>query len=140
MDIKTIKELLVDYHFIDFVLLFGSYARGTQSTLSDIDIAIHTNRSIDLLEQGEIISLLESRLEKKVDLVVLNDLYKKSAKMAYNVIASHKIILCNDRKKYIDFKTYTYKYYFDLEPMYEMFEKAMLERIDRGTYGKAQAS
>jgi len=140
MQRELIKQVLKSYNFIDFALLFGSYSGNTQTELSDIDIAIYTDRPIELLEQGDIISLLEDKLEKKVDLIVLNDLYKENAKMAFNIVDNHKVIFSNNRQKYIDFKVNTYKYYFDLKPMYEMFDKALLERIDRGTYGKAQAS
>lgn len=140
MQVESLKQVLTSYNFIDFALVFGSYANATQSYLSDIDIAIYTNRPIGLLEQGDIVSLLEERLEKKIDLVVINDLYIKNAKMAFSIVDNHKVIFSKDMQKYIDFKAYTYKYYFDLKPMYEMFDKALLERINRGTYGKAQAS
>ena len=140
MQIELLKQILKQYDFIDFALLFGSYANGTHTTLSDMDIAIHTTRPIDLLEQGYMIASLEDKLEKRIDLILLNDLYKENAKMAFNVVDNHQVILCNELQKYIDFKTYTYKYYFDQKPMYEMFDKALVERIERGTYGKTQAS
>ena len=140
MQMDQLKQLLQTYDFIDFALLFGSYAKGTQRTLSDIDIGIYTHRPIDLLEQGELISTLEEAFQKKIDLVLLNDLYKKSAKLAFNIVDNHQVIFCKNQEAYIDFKTYTYKYYFDQKPMYEMFDKALLERMENGTYGKAQAS
>lgn len=137
MCIESLDEVLQSYDFIDFALLFGSYARGTQKNLSDIDIAIYTNRSIGLLEQGDIISFLEDRFEKKIDLVLLNNLEKENAKMAFNIVNNHKIIFSKQKQKYIDFKANTYKYYLDLQPMYEMFDEALKERISSGTYGKA---
>ena len=140
MYIKQLEQLLQTYDFIDFALLFGSYANGTQKALSDIDIGIYTNRSIDLLEQGYLISTLEEKSEKTIDLVILNNLYKNNAKLAFNIVDNHKIILCDNTEVYTHFKTYTYKYYFDQKPMYEMFDNALLERIESGTYGKAQAS
>ena len=46
VDFETIKEMAVDYanevrrtFFVDRVILFGSYASGTATELSDIDIA-----------------------------------------------------------------------------------------------------
>ena len=140
MQIKKLEQLLQTYDFIDFALLFGSYANGTQKALSDIDIGIYTNRSIDLLEQGHLISTIEERFEKTIDLVVLNHLYKNNAKLAFSIVDNHKIIFSSNTEVYINFKTFTYKYYFDQKPMYEMFDNALLERIESGTYGKAQAS
>lgn len=136
----SVQQLLKPYDFIDFALLFGSYARDKQTTLSDIDIAIYTSCPIGLLEQGNILSVLEERLGKKIDLVLLNGLEKENAKMAFNIVDNHKVILNKQQQKYIDFKANTYKYYLDLKPMYEMFDNALRERIASGTYGKAQAS
>ena len=140
MYVKKLKTLLHTYDFIDFALLFGSYAKGTQKTLSDIDIGIYTHRPISLLEQGELISTLEDTLQKKIDLVILNELYRSHAKLAFNIVDNHQVILCKNQEVYVNFKTYTYKYYFDQKSMYEMFDKALLERMENGTYGKAQAS
>ena len=140
MIIKSLEQLLKPYDFINFALLFGSYARDKQTTLSDIDIAIYTSHPIGLLEQGNILSVLEERLGKKIDLILLNGLEKENAKMAFNIVDNHKVILNKQQQKYIDFKANTYKYYLDLKPMYEMFDNALRERIASGTYGKAQAS
>lgn len=140
MLLKKLKTLLSVYDFIDFALLFGSCANGTQKALSDIDVGIHTHRSISLLEQGRIIAELEDALGRKIDLVLLNDLYKKDALLAFRIVDKHQPILCRNNDAYVDFKTYTYKYYFDVQPMYEMFDKALFERLKNGTYAKAQAS
>ena len=138
MIVESVQQLLKPYDFIDFALLFGSYARDKQTTLSDIDIAIYTSRPLGLLEQGNILSVLEERLGKKIDLILLNGLEKENAKMAFNIVDNHKVILNKQQQKYIDFKANTYKYYLDLKPMYEMFDNALRERIASGTYGKAQ--
>ncbi len=108
--------------------------------MSDIDIAIYTNRSVDLFERRELIALLEEKLEKSIDLVLLNDLERENAKMAFSIVENHKVILNRPPQQYIDFQANTYKYFFDLQPMYEMFDKALKERISDGTYGKTQAS
>ena len=140
MKIESLRKVLTSYDFIDFALLFGSYARDRQTALSDIDIAVYTNRPVSLLEQGDMISLLEERLGKKIDLVLLNGLEKENAKIAFNIVDNHKVILNKQQQKYIDFKADTYKYYLDLKPMYEMFDNALKERISSGTYGKTQTS
>ena len=92
-----------------------------------------------MLEQGYLIATLEDMLDKPIDLVLLNDLYKHHAKLAFNIVDKHQVILQKNREKYIEFKTYTYKYYFDQQQMYTMFDKSLHRRIERGTYGKTQA-
>ncbi len=49
--------------------VFGSYARGTQSKGSDIDILVDINKNIGLLDYIGIKLDLERVLKKKVDLV-----------------------------------------------------------------------
>ncbi len=124
-------------NFIDFALLFGSYASKRYTTLSDIDIAIYLNHPISLIEQGDIISLLEERLENRVVLIILNGLERDNPKMAFNIIDNHIVIFNGDEEKYIDFKADIYKCYFDLLSMYEMFDMSLKERLKDGTYEKA---
>ncbi len=140
MMIDRLKTLLSDYEYIEFALLFGSYASGKQYALSDVDIAIYTQTPIDLFERGGIIAELEDMLEKRVDLVLLNELEKQDPKLAFAIVDNHQVIFCRNQERYIDFKTDTYRYYFDHLPMYEMFDKALKERIANGTYGKTQTS
>lgn len=48
---KNIKNLLKDYFSkksdIDTVLLFGSFAKGSYNSHSDVDIAIHSHLPLD---------------------------------------------------------------------------------------------
>ncbi len=138
--IEAIRSVLEEFNYIEFALLFGSVSDGKAHALSDIDIALHTDTPLDLLEQGYLISALEEATQKRVDLVLLNDLYKTAPKLAFNIVDRHSVILQRDRQKYIDFKTATYKYYFDHEQMYRMFDDALRKRLQNGTYGKTKAS
>ncbi|MEA1920571.1 MAG: nucleotidyltransferase domain-containing protein [Campylobacterota bacterium] len=132
----NIQKVLQKHKEIVFTLLFGSFARNSSNVLSDVDIAIFTDRTLDILEFGMLVSDLEQECQRKVDLVILNDLYKTDARLAFNIINAHQIIFCNDKDAYIDFKSDTMQYYFDIEPMYEMFDKQLLKRLDNGTYGE----
>jgi len=136
MDIKKLENILSQYDFIIFALLFGSHATQSTYAMSDLDIAIYTDGEIDLLTMGEMIATLEAEVDTKVDLVILNDLYKTDPKLAFNITDNHQVIFCRDQECYIDFKTMSMKYYFDIAPMYEMFDKALKERLKNGTYGK----
>ena len=133
-----IKEILQKNKHIKFALLFGSFASGTQYDLSDMDIAIYTEEKLDILEFGMLVSDLENVTNRRIDLVELKDLYKTNAKLAFNIINSHQVIFCNDDEKYINFKSNTMQYYFDIQPMYEMFDKQLLKRLENGTFGQVQ--
>jgi len=138
--LSPLVDILSNYDFITNAIIFGSYASHTHNKLSDIDIAIHTQKDIDLLTLGEIISKLESQLKRKVDLVILNDLYKKSPLLCYNIYKSHKIIFVNNEEKYKKFKLNSLHYYMDFEPIIAQQNRAFLERIDSGTIGKTKTA
>src|SRR3990167_3156441 len=131
-----LQELLSQYDFISNVLIFGSFALDKQNSMSDIDIAIQTTRDIDIFTIGEIISNLESALAIKIDLVILNNLYKKSPLLAYNIYQSHKQVYINDVEKYNDFKSNALHYYLDFKPIIEEQNRAFLKRVENGTIAK----
>ena len=139
MDIKKLADILSKYDFILFALLFGSYASGKDGYLSDIDIAIETNKELDLLTYGKMISDIETSLKKKIDLIITNELYKSDPKIAFNITDNHKVIFVKDKNRYIDFKVNSLKYYFDTMYMYKMFDKSLQERLKNGTFGKVKA-
>jgi len=136
----TITNILNQYDFISFALLFGSYANKKANELSDIDIAIYISKDIDIFTQGTIIATLEIELSKKIDLVILNELYKSNAKICFNILNNHKLLFCKDKKNYLSFKENTLKYYFDISYMYDMFDNSLKKRLVDGTYGKTKAS
>jgi len=76
MRTQQLKDILEQYNYIDFAFLFGSYADDTAKIVSDVDIGIYTNRPIDLLEQGYLISTLEDSLDKTIDNVELMEKLK----------------------------------------------------------------
>ena len=133
--LKKLKEYFKNSNY-PFVLLFGSYANSKESYLSDIDIAIYSDKELSLIDIGLIIYELEGLLDKKIDLIVLNDLYKKNPKLSYNIVANHKIVTLKSKSDYADFKYNSYRYYFDTKPLYNLFDRALLKRIDDGSYGK----
>ena len=81
----SLPPWLDEYQYIDFAILFGSYATDNTNFLSDIDIGIHTNREISLIELGEINSRIETLLSTEADIILLNDLYKKNPALSFFV-------------------------------------------------------
>jgi len=104
---KELKEYLCKKN-ISFALLFGSYARGDSHFLSDIDIGVWFKKEPDILDIGQIVGDLEEICQKRVDFVVLNELYKKNPLLSYNIASKHKILCLKDKECYIDFKRQSY--------------------------------
>jgi hypothetical protein len=65
---NTILEVLKPYNPIE-VALFGSYARGTQNSESDIDIAVDFPRGITLFDICEILNDFKEKYNLNIDLV-----------------------------------------------------------------------
>lgn len=68
--LKEIVEEVCQKHKIDACYLFGSYAKGKATADSDIDLMIVSK--IEGIEFYEVISELESKTLKKVDLLKLD--------------------------------------------------------------------
>lgn len=137
---KNIKPELQTYFEknkqIDFVLIFGSIISNKFSDLSDIDIAVHFKEPLDLLFIGSIVYDLENITSRKIDLIELNDLYKKNPLLAYNIIGKSEVLIMKNFTKYAEFKKNTFLYYLDTEMMRAEFNRSFSKRIEQKMFGK----
>lgn len=136
MSEEEIKNYLEKNDNIIFAIFFGSYVQNNSVYYNDIDIGIYTKKSFSLLELGEIIAHLEIMTEKKIDIVELNNLYRKSPLLAYNIISNCKIIFVRDTNVFHQFKKLTFLFYFDTERLIEEGRKSLLKRIENNEFGK----
>jgi len=134
--INELERFFSKYDNIAFVLIFGTFSQRRLNELSDLDIAIYFRVPLDLVKLGEMISKLEKISQRRVDVVELQDLYKKDAFFAYNIVTNSEVVLMNDFSLYVEFKKNTFLYYFDIMPMKKKFDKAFSERIEQGKFGK----
>ena len=79
MSTKVMQETIADYFKTQPVLkawLFGSFARGEETPLSDVDLLVQYDDKarISLLKHCEIMNDLEELLDRKVDLVEESEL------------------------------------------------------------------
>lgn len=75
-DIKQRITPLLEEYGITYAGVFGSVARGEDTTDSDIDLIIRFGRPMGMFKYMRLIDGLESLLEKKVDLVTEKSLNK----------------------------------------------------------------
>lgn len=134
--LDKITNVLKGNNNIVFALVFGSQAKGTANRLSDVDIGIFTREDIPLLRLGRIASSLEKVGEKGVDLVVLNDLYKKNPNFAFQVISSAKLLFTKDEDLFVDFKKRVFLYYMDAKPLIDMVKAGINKRLEKGAFGE----
>jgi predicted nucleotidyltransferase len=133
---KNVKTYLATFSNIRFAMIFGSTASGKNSFLSDIDIAIYSEPTFELLEFGRIISELETIGERKIDLVELNRLNKSNNFLCYEIISNNKLLFNKDEKLFIDFKRKTLMIYFDQTRLREEFRRKLLERLKNNQFGR----
>ena len=122
---------------LEFAYLYGSYAEGKELPVSDIDIGILCRPGIEILQFGRHIVNLENIANRKIDLVQMNILYKKSPVLAYQIITTGKVIIEKNKIEHSEFKLNTYKYYFDTEYLRREYDYHFLERFKSGNFGKA---
>lgn len=132
-------ERIKNSNYIIAFYLFGSYAAGRPTPLSDIDLAVLFNESVDekeyLIERlklmGEVSTILGL---DAVELVVLNEL---PPGLAYRVIKDGELLYTREeaKKQLVDFKVRTMDRYFDFQPVQRMFSEALARRTREGGFG-----
>lgn len=131
-ELEKIQKLLIEKFQPLAIILFGSFARGTQNAESDIDIAIvaqnNDKKNMFLTKQK-----LEELTSKDIDLVNLTDL-NMSEGFKYEILMNGKVLYCKDEYRFDMYKIDTCREYLD-------FNESRQEIIDRikngGTiYGK----
>ena len=129
--LECIKQYLTSNFECEAILLFGSYARNTQNSESDIDLAIKLKKEIQPKELFEIKRKLEDILEKDVDLI---DLDNTQDGIRYEILINGIIIYVKDEFKFELYKLDMYREYLELNES----RKKIIDNIKKGgnSYGK----
>ena len=133
---EKIKEILLKEIECEAIVLFGSYARGTQNTESDIDIAIKTKSKIEKKTLYKISIELSDELKKDIDLINLDD--EISDAFRYEILITGKTLYCKDEFKFEMYKLDMYREFLELNESRQM----IINRIKTGgdIYGKRSSS
>ncbi len=128
---EKIRETLLKEIECEAIILFGSYARGTQNSESDIDIAIKSNNKVDKKKLYEISIKLEEKLKKDIDLI---DLEAIGDTFRYEILVNGKILYCKDDLKFEFYKIDMYREFLDLNES----RQTIINNIKKGEdiYGK----
>lgn len=129
--LKIIKETILEKIDCEAILLFGSYARGTQNKESDIDIAIKSTKQISKKEIFNLRLELEEMIKNDVDLINLDTI---NDDFRYEILMNGKILYCKEQLKFELYKLDMCQEYFDLNES----RRDIIERIKNGgkIYGK----
>ena len=74
LKIDDLKKLIGTMKEVEFAYLFGSYAKGTQTPYSDVDIALYLKERCNTFDTKlKVHHKLEITLHKEIDVVILNN-------------------------------------------------------------------
>ncbi|MCB2358616.1 type VII toxin-antitoxin system MntA family adenylyltransferase antitoxin [Clostridium estertheticum] len=107
-DIDIIKEFLIKKIKPFLIYIFGSYAKGTSRSDSDIDIAFLSDEDFSEYEIFMNAQELAGLLNREIDLV---DLKKSSTVFKAQVVGTGKTIFCNNDTRRMYFEMYSFKEY-----------------------------
>lgn len=129
---SRIEEIVKDF---DIVLLYvyGSYAFGVASKLSDLDIAFLAHKRLSFDKQLELLERLQEIFEEEaIDLV---DLSRAPLTLVHRVLKEGRRIYAHSLSERIEFETRCENLYLDAEPLRREYERALIKRIENGSYG-----
>lgn len=118
------KKIIVAY-------LFGSFALGRYTPLSDIDIAVLfdenlSQEAIKELENDIIDGLIKIFKTDEIDLIVLDNV---PLSVKYGVLKTAKIVYCTNIEKTVDFQTEVISKYLDIKSYREEFYREFLKAL-----------
>jgi predicted nucleotidyltransferase len=132
---RKIRDLLEPDPDIDFVLLFGSRARGEERQGSDLDLAVGAApgaRGDPLSIRLGILAKL-SGLSDRLDVVMAS---RAPPALAYRIARDGAVVFARDERAVTRFRARAYGVYLDFRRFLSMHGQSMLERIEEGTFGR----
>ena len=119
IDMFEIQQVANRYQ-LDLIVLFGSYAKGTEKTDSDMDIAVHTSRPDYAKREKDSEALWEMALfdelsavfkaPEGIDLVVLN---RADSTLLYEVAKEGILIYQREEATFHQFRSYAARRFDD---------------------------
>jgi predicted nucleotidyltransferase len=128
---NDVGKVLADDSRIAYALLFGSSARGSTHSDSDVDVAVglHEGMRLEPADIGDLISRLERAAGRSIDLLLLDE---ASAPVAYRVFRDGQVIVAKDRRALVARKTRAILDYLDFRPFEELTTRGVLAAAARG--------
>lgn len=94
--LSTLRELLRTEQNVRFALLFGSAARGADTTASDIDLLIEM-RDPSLVRLADLAAKLEGTLHRRVDVVTLDEA-RENARLLADALTEGRVLVDREER------------------------------------------
>ncbi len=128
---EEIVKIILNNLECEAIVLFGSFARGTQNAESDIDIAIKVKEKIDKKEIYKLSNILADKLNKEIDLINLDEI---GDTFRYEILINGKTLYCKDELQFELYKLDMYREFLELNES----RQEIINNIKKGgdVYGK----
>ena len=128
---ETLKNKILEKFDCEAIILFGSYARGTENNQSDIDLAFKTRQEVTKKEIFYLKQELEDIVNKDIDLINLDNI---GDGFRYEILINGKKLYCKDELNFELYKLRMYREFLDLNES----RMSIIERVKKGgkIYGK----
>ena len=124
--VKRICSVLCKDMNVLAIYIFGSYVSGRFSERSDIDIAVYMDGQIGWKKIVEMKYMLEDVLDRRVDLILLND---ADLELAYMILSEGRRIFVRDVERVAEFEVKIVKKYLDMKPRLEEYYRKVIRKI-----------
>lgn len=124
--VKSICSVLCKDMNVLAIYIFGSYVSGRFSERSDIDIAVYMDGQIGWKKIVEMKYMLEDVLDRRVDLILLND---ADLELAYMILSEGRRIFVRDVERVAEFEVKIVKKYLDMKPRLEEYYRKVIRKI-----------
>lgn len=122
--IKLIKDICKKYK-VDFMIVFGSYAKNTQKSNSDIDLAYFSRYDLNYQDLFE--ELVDNFEGKNIDLIKIS--IEKPIRLRQTIFREGILIYFLDKHIYNEVKLDTYMEFIDFSQYDYVKSKFILEQI-----------
>ncbi|OPY24859.1 MAG: Nucleotidyltransferase domain protein [Methanobacterium sp. PtaU1.Bin242] len=130
---KEVKQFLQKQDHIKLAYLFGSAALKRTGKLSDVDLAIFLDESLDMEEKFNLelglISDLGDILNKRLDLVIMND---APVSLNFEIIKANYPLLIRDKNLKVDLEHYIMSRYLDRQYYDKRWADSLIKKIAEG--------
>lgn len=92
--IRGIVAPIAKKHRVSRVYLFGSYARGSATATSDVDLCVDASALRGMFALGALYADLEDGLQKKLDLITVGSLKYNSDPQFLDNLRKDQVLLC----------------------------------------------
>lgn len=135
---SLIEKLRIDGDIVA-VYLFGSFAEGKQTSVSDIDLAVLLDRDFPpglyFEKKLALLTIITSLLKTdEVDLVILN---QAPPVLSYRIFSKGRLLFEKEdgKSQRVSFQARTYDRYFDFKPIEKILHEGLVRRIKEDRFG-----